>query len=101
MSKKYHDKVERQKHIQIILITMCLIAILLYVYFLTKPKITEYALQDECGPIGGSILHSIRDTDSCANACSAYCLSVKKELHKSDFNIREGPQCNSCLCYCK
>jgi len=96
----YKNKIRLLKNLQIVLIVVCLVALVAYFYFITKPTITAYSVADECGPIGGTISHPIDDEDSCTNVCRAYCLSLKKDYHDSKFtlNILE---CNDCKCFCK
>jgi len=98
---RYSKKVKKLQNIQSTLIIICLLAIAVFFIFRFKPEITEYDVEDVCGPIGGAISHSIDDEDACRNACSAKCLSFEKEYHDSDFfeNTLEG--CHTCTCYCK
>ena len=79
---------------------VCIFVIIGYLYYLTRPTITQNTLIDECGPIGGTISHSIDDDDSCSNMCRAYCKSTQKEFHDTDFTLK-GVGCNDCECYCK
>jgi hypothetical protein len=97
---KYQKKILRLKKIQIILIILCLVASAIYLYFITKPEVTKFTVDDECGPIGGTVSHSIDDDDSCSNACNAYCISMQKKYKKSSFKF-ELNACNTCTCYCQ
>lgn len=97
---KYTKKIHKLQLIQVILIIICLIALGIYFFIMTRPVITEYNETDECVPIGGTISHSIKDEDECNNKCSAYCQSVDKEFHDSYFELK-GLGCNLCTCYCK
>ena len=100
MGGGYGKRIESLKRLQLALIFICVAGIFAYILFITKPEITAYAIKDECGPIGGSISHSIDDEDTCGNACSAYCLSMGEKFHKSAFEIK-GLECNKCDCLCK
>ncbi|MFH1638389.1 MAG: hypothetical protein ABIB71_08240 [Candidatus Woesearchaeota archaeon] len=60
----------------------------------------EYGLKDQCGPIMGSILHTIDDEGSCIQKCKINCLSKDKEYGKVEFK-KEVDACNICTCYCK
>ncbi|MCM2325673.1 MAG: hypothetical protein NDI94_04365 [Candidatus Woesearchaeota archaeon] len=97
---KYSDKVKKLQVLQMILVVVCLGLIVFFIISMLKPKIVKYEVKDECGPIGGSISHSIDDDDSCSNACSAYCLSLQKGFHESAF-IASNRTCNTCDCFCK
>jgi hypothetical protein len=99
MAKKYHDHVESLKKAQIVLAAICLVLLVFYIYYVTKPKITSYELKDECGPISGSVMHSINNQDSCSNACNAYCLSKKITFSDAEFTV--VVPCNTCMCRCK
>jgi hypothetical protein len=104
MPKKYSEStksVERMKLIQIVLIVLCVIIFIAYIFFITRPKLTQYTITDDCGPIGGQVSHTVGNTDTCSNKCTAHCLSLKKEYHDSSFEAREGPICNLCVCNCK
>jgi hypothetical protein len=96
----YEDKVSKLKKIQFILIIICVIAFLAYVFFITRPEITAHVVRDECGPIGGTISHSIDDVDTCENACNAYCSSIGQNFHSVEFYM-QGAECNTCDCFCK
>jgi hypothetical protein len=98
---KYAKKVKRMKAIQAVLVLACLVLTAGYIYYLNRPVVVSYQLQDECVPIGGQISHSLDDEDICANACNAYCTSVKKTFKKVEFLARSGPECNYCNCLCK
>src|SRR3990170_3386152 len=95
----YRQRINLLKNIQLILVIACVIAVAAYGYFITRPEIIFYELKDECGPIGGSISHPLDDEDACGNACLAYCLSRKMQIHDSKFVLRD-PKCNMCTCYC-
>ncbi len=97
---KYTKKIHKLQLIQTILIIICLIAIAVYFFFITRPVVTAYNITDECGPIGGTISHPIKDEDVCRNICNAYCRSIEKEIHDSYFELN-GIGCNLCTCYCK
>ncbi len=101
MSKKYKEQINKLKHIQFGLFLVCIIILIGYIYFITRPKLTKYTLTDECGPIGGAVLHSISDIDYCDNICYSHCLSMEKGYYKTDFEKRDSPECNLCNCYCK
>ena len=90
----YRKRVNLLKNVQLILVILCIVMLLVYLYYITRPKLSSYDLKDECGPIGGSISHPLDDTDSCSNACLAYCTSIEKKLHDSKFELKD-PQCNS------
>ena len=98
---EYSHKITFLKNLQIILAVVCVVAIGIYIYFITRPIITAYSIEDECGPIGGTVSHPIDDEDTCSNACNAYCLSLKKSYDHSSFayNLEKG--CNNCDCFCK
>ena len=97
---KYTKKIHKLQLIQTILIIICVIALAIYFYFISRPVITSFNITDECGPIGGTISHPIKDEDVCRNICNAYCRSVDKEFHDSYFEL-SGIGCNLCTCYCK
>ena len=97
---RYHKKVRQMQKLQIILVIVCLIAGAVFIYFATRPNIIEYSVPDECGPIGGSVSHTLDDADACANACNAYCLSLKQTYATSAFEAVPG-RCNDCRCYCE
>ncbi len=99
MAKKYHENVEFLKRIQIALIVICVVALVAYLYFLFQPKITKFVISDECGPISGSIMHSIKDEDACSNSCHNQYCTKGKEFLKSEFTL--SMPCNTCICYCK
>jgi hypothetical protein len=99
MTKKYMHHVELMKKAQLILIIICVIAIAAYLYYIFQPKVTVFEIKDECGPISGSIMHSIKDEDSCTNACrNQYCTKGKQVL-KAKFEL--SLPCNTCMCYCR
>jgi hypothetical protein len=99
MPKKYSQNVELMKKVQVFLLILCLAAVAAYLYFLFQPEITRFEIKDECGPISGTIMHSIKDTDSCSNAChNQYCTKGKQVL-RTEFNATLP--CNTCICYCK
>ena len=97
---KYSKRVRKLERLQLILVAVCLIALIIWLIIFTRPKVSEYNIKDECGPIGGSISHSIDDEDSCVNVCNAYCQALIKEYHDSEF-ILSNTNCHSCKCYCK
>ena len=97
---KYHKKVKLMQNLQIFLVVVCLIAAGIFMYIATRPNIIRYDLEDECGPIGGSVSHTLDDADACQNACNAYCLSLKHTYETSVFTLAEGG-CNKCECYCE
>lgn len=97
---KYSSRVKKLERVQLVLIAVCVIALIIWAIVFTRPKVTEYNIKDECGPIGGSVSHSIDDDDSCVNICSAYCQSLVKKYHDSEFTL-SALECNSCKCYCK
>ena len=97
---KYKRNVKRLKTVQIVLVAVCILAFAVYGYFLFRPKITGYTVRDECGPIGGTVSHSIDDVDACTNACNAYCKSLDKEYFDSSFDEAFN-ECNSCKCQCQ
>ena len=96
---KRRSGVKKQQRLQVVLLGVCILALFLYVLFVTRPKITVYVIKDECGPIGGIISHPINDGDSCNNICRAQCLSWEQEFHSSEFIVNEP--CNTCKCDCK
>ena len=96
----YKSRINRLKRIQLVLVIVCVLAIAVYGFIITRPEITSYVVKDECGPIGGTISHPIDDEDACSNACRAYCLSLEKKFHDSDFKLRFD-ECNSCNCECE
>ena len=97
---KYSKRVKKLKRMQLILVAACVVAFLIWIVIFTRPEISEYDLRDECGPIGGTISHSIDDEDACINFCNANCQSLDKEYHSSQFSLRTL-ECNSCKCFCK
>jgi|SaaInlStandDraft_4_1057021.scaffolds.fasta_scaffold53469_2 hypothetical protein len=97
---KYQKKVNFLKRAQLVLIIVCVIAICTFFYLRFKPQITNYQIEDICGPIAGRLSHSINDVDQCRNACNAQCQSLDKEYYKSDYEAREI-ECNMCECFCK
>ena len=97
---KYSNNVNRLKKLQVFLAAACLLALAVYGFVITRPTITSYVVKDECGPIGGTISHSIDDHDTCANACNAYCGSLDKEYYSSKFE-ENNIECHSCDCKCK
>ena len=97
---RYADRVKKLKLLQASLIIICVLGIAFFFYYLLKPKVVEYPLKDECGPIGGAISHSIDDEDTCGNACSAYCQSTGKSYHDSKFTMIPEA-CNQCTCQCE
>ncbi len=101
MLKKYRQNVELMKRVQAGLLVLCFIALVIYLYIVFQPKVTRYAILDECGQISGSIMHSIKDEDSCRNACyTQYCKANGKYFDKIEFTVG-SPGCNTCTCYCK
>ena len=101
MGKKYNQDIQRKKIFQVVFIALCLLALSVYVFMITRPEITVYEVEDSCGPISGSVMHPIDDVDSCSNACNAQCLSFQKEYHDSEFIDNLDDACNLCTCYCK
>lgn len=97
---KYSKNVKKMQLMQVALIAVCIVALVIWLIIFTRPKLVEYTVPDECGPIGGSISHSIDDSDACMNACSAYCQSLKQEYHDSAFE-ESTLECHSCVCECK
>jgi hypothetical protein len=100
MSKKYKNRIKLLQSLQILLFIICILAFIFYLYKITRPEITLYIIKDECGPIGGSISHSIGDEDTCYNRCNADCISLKKEISSSQIILKQT-ECNICNCYCK
>ena len=96
----YKKSVRRRQMVQLVLVIVCIAAISAYFLFVTRPVITGHAVRDECGPIGGTISHSINDKDECINVCRAYCLSLKDEYYDVNFELL-NEKCNSCECFCK
>jgi hypothetical protein len=96
----YKKRVKQLQNMQMILVIVCVIALLIYSYFMLRPKVTEYNVNDECGPIGGRISHTIAEDDMCRNACTANCVAWEKEYHDHEF-IGNNETCNICTCYCK
>lgn len=104
MKDSYKKSVEKLRIIQIVLVLVCIIALIFYVYHITKPKILPpYNYPDECGlmPGGNGVTHPIGSEDVCKNACFSLCVSKDYTLSKAVFQAREGPICNLCECYCK
>lgn len=97
---QYQSKVKKLQKLQFFLILICAVLIFGFVLYVNKPSITGFVVRDDCGPIGGTISHSIDDEDSCKNACVAYCQSLKQEYHDFDF-VSSQTKCNSCDCLCK
>jgi len=97
---RYKNKIKFLQTLQVVLIVACVLALAGFAIMVNKPKVSKYNVKDECGPIGGSISHSIDDIDACKNACKAYCQSMKKEFHDSSFE-QNIEICNTCTCYCK
>ena len=95
----YSERIKRLKMIQAALIVVLIVMVIGYVYYVNRPAITVYERDDQCGPIGGIVSHEIDNADSCANACTATCLSRDTEFHDSAFELRD-PECNDCTCYC-
>jgi len=101
MQNNYRKRIQGQKNLQLVLIGICLLLIAVYLFYITRPKITRYAIRDECTAVGGNIFHFIKDEDNCANACRAHCSSLDKQFDKSDF-AAGGLNCtNTCSCYCQ
>lgn len=78
--------------------TTVFILILLVPGCSTKEEKT-YNLKDECGPINGNILHSIKDESACRIRCRGHCNSLDHEYISSTF-IDKGLQCHDCKCTC-
>ena len=97
---RYSKKVRQLQRIQLVAVITLLVAFIIFAYFIFRPKITKYDVRDDCGQIGGQVSHLIDDEFACKNACTAYCLSLDKEYHKSEFTLKD-PQCNECGCFCK
>jgi hypothetical protein len=97
---RYHTRVRLMQNLQTLGIVILLIAGAVFLYIATRPEIIRYDIPDECGPIGGSISHTLDDADSCQNACNAYCLSLKHTYETSRFELVENA-CNTCECYCE
>jgi hypothetical protein len=99
MPKKYNQSIELMKKVQILLIILCIAALTAYLYYILQPKITLFEIVDECGPISGSIMHSIKDLDTCSNACRNQYCTKGKQVFKTEFNV--SLPCNKCICYCR
>jgi hypothetical protein len=59
-----------------------------------------YSIKDECGPIQGSIFHSIENNDTCRIRCRNTCESLDKEFVSIRF-VDKGIYCHECNCTCR
>ncbi|MBN2422092.1 hypothetical protein JXB41_02605 [Candidatus Woesearchaeota archaeon] len=98
---KYQKKIKNKLFIQTVLILICVLSLIYFIYQRFRPEITELQLNDECGPIGNTISHSIATEESCINACNSACKSFKIRYHDCEFIYNREITCNNCTCYCK
>ncbi|MBN1503277.1 hypothetical protein JW930_07095 [Candidatus Woesearchaeota archaeon] len=96
----YSKKVKQRILVQNVLIVVCLLSIAVFFYLKLRPSFVTYAVRDECGPLGGTISHSIGSEDECANACKAACQSYEQKYKNMEFSSSPGT-CNNCTCICK
>jgi hypothetical protein len=61
--------------------------------------LTHDIIPDDCGTFGGSIVHSINDTQACLEVCFYNC--QKKEMNLTSFEFNMTMPCNTCECYCR
>jgi len=59
-----------------------------------------YPIKDECGPIYGSVYHSIKDEAVCRIKCRGTCESLDIEFVSSKF-VDNGLRCHDCNCTCR
>jgi hypothetical protein len=63
------------------------------------PTNKTYIIKDECGPIYGNILHSIKDDGACRIRCRGTCDSHDMQFVSSNFTDK-GIECHLCSCTC-
>lgn len=63
-------------------------------------KVEQRNVTDICTVLGGRLIHSIKNEESCGNICEAECESIEGVLDKSEF-IAGVNSCNQCSCYCR
>jgi hypothetical protein len=74
----------------------------LFLLLLSACTVTEevvYEIRDECGPVQGQVLHSIKDVDTCRIRCRGQCQALEHEFVRSHF-IDQGVKCHLCNCTC-
>lgn len=95
-------------HLQIILyaiLTILIIVLLIEYRIIENPKELfnkeklEIVSDDLCSIIGGKIIHTIKDEESCQNKCIVECESSRLKLMEYTFKS-EINNCNKCNCYC-
>jgi hypothetical protein len=74
-------------------------AIVLAIIACAPPQEVVYNIPDECGPIHGQILHSVKDESTCRIRCRGHCQSLDYEFSASAFQDR-GTRCHLCNCTC-
>lgn len=102
MQEKYRKHIKNLQNLQTVLVLFCIVASLAYIFIVTRPKVVLYNYADECGlmPGGSGVSHTLKNEDTCSNACYSYCISKDYKFQKAVFEVREGPQCNLCECHC-
>lgn len=100
MAGRYSKDIKKRILFQNIMIGVCLVAVFVFLYLRLKPVLITYALKDECGPIGGTVSHTIDEEGGCQNACRSACESYGHTYYSSKFEF-VAVGCHNCTCVCR
>lgn len=106
-SKRIKRFISGKKIMILLYITLfvLIIALLIQTKLVSNPldkfnkTIEKREITDICSVLGGKLIHSIKDEESCRNICVAECDSLNGQTKKSEFYEGQN-SCNKCNCYC-
>lgn len=106
--KRKENKKRKFKWIlfSIFILVLLLVILILFQFNFFKifdsKEITFSRIVDLCGPnpLGGGLLHSIKDEDFCKISCNNECTLKKMDFSSFEFELKND-SCNLCICYCK